>query len=62
MELGYDGVLINTAVGKSGDPARMAAAFARAVEAGRLGYEAKPIPVRDFAVASTPEQGRAALA
>lgn len=61
LELGCDGVLINTAVGKAGDAVKMAAAFARAVEAGRLGYEAKPIPVRDYAVASTSEQGRAAL-
>jgi thiazole synthase len=62
MELGYDGVLINTAVGRSRDPAKMAAAFARAVEAGRLGYEAQPIAVRAFGIASTPEQGKAALA
>jgi thiazole synthase len=62
MELGYDGVLINTAVGKAGDPARMAHAFARAVEAGRLGFEARPIPARDYATASTPEHGRAVLA
>jgi thiazole synthase len=62
MELGYDGVLINTAVGKAGDPARMASAFARAVEAGRLGFEARPIPVRDYATASTPQRGQAVLA
>jgi thiamine-phosphate diphosphorylase len=34
MEMGYDAVLLNTAVAKAGDPAKMAAAFARAVEAG----------------------------
>lgn len=62
MELGYDGVLINTAIGKAGDPVRMASAFARAVEAGRLGFEARPIPVCDYATASTPEHGRAVLA
>jgi thiazole synthase len=62
MELGYDGVLINTAVGKAGDPAKMASAFAHAVEAGRLGFEARPIPMRDYATASTPERGRAVLA
>jgi thiazole synthase len=62
LELGFDGVLINTAVGKAGDPVKMASAFARAVEAGRLGFEARPIPARDYATASTPERGRAVLA
>ncbi|RMH16035.1 MAG: thiazole synthase [Acidobacteria bacterium] len=54
MELGFDAVLLNTAVAEAGDPERMAAAFARAVEAGRLAYEARPIPERDLAQASTP--------
>ena len=40
MELGYDAVLLNTAVAKAGDPVKMAEAFARAIEAGRLGFEA----------------------
>lgn len=40
MELGADAVLVNTAIAVAGDPVRMAAAFARAVEAGREAYEA----------------------
>ncbi|MCX8997250.1 thiazole synthase [Rhizobiaceae bacterium BDR2-2] len=59
MELGYDAVLVNTAVAKSGDPARMARAFALAIEAGREGFEADPIEARDMAAPSTPVIGRA---
>ena len=59
MELGYDGVLINTAIAKSGDPVIMARAFALAVEAGRLAYGADPIMPRDMAEPSTPQLGRA---
>ena len=54
MELGYDAVLLNTAVAKAGDPVKMAEAFARAVEAGRLGFEAGLIEPRDMASPSTP--------
>ncbi|GGA79788.1 thiazole synthase [Brucella endophytica] len=61
MELGYDAVLINTAVGKAGDPVKMAKAFAMAVEAGRLAYEAGPIEAREVATPSTPFVGKAAL-
>ena len=61
MELGYDAVLLNTAVAKAGDPVRMAEAFRRAVEAGRLGFEADPIEARDMAAPSTPVLGTAAL-
>ena len=57
MELGYDAVLLNTAVAKSVDPVRMAAAFAAAVSAGRLGYEAGLMAPRDMAVPSTPIAG-----
>jgi thiazole synthase len=57
MELGYDAVLLNTAVAKAADPAVMAAAFAAAVTAGRLGYEAGLLPPRDMAVPSTPVAG-----
>lgn len=57
MEIGYDAVLLNTAVAKAGDPVRMAAAFASAVQAGRLGYEAGLIPARDMAEPSTPVAG-----
>ena len=41
MELGADAVLVNTAIAVAGDPVRMARAFARAVEAGREGHEAR---------------------
>lgn len=61
MELGYDAVLLNTAVAKAGDPATMAEGFARAVEAGRLAYEADPMEPRDMAAPSTPVIGRAFL-
>src|SRR6478736_2645878 len=57
MELGYDAVLLNTAVAKAGDPVKMAEAFARAVEAGRLGFEAGLIEPRDMASPSTPVAG-----
>jgi thiazole synthase len=57
MELGYDAVLLNTAVAKAGDPVAMGAAFRRAVEAGRTGYEAGLMPPRDMAVPSTPVAG-----
>ena len=57
MELGLDAVLLNTAVAKAGDPPRMAAAFAKAVEAGRAAFEAGLMPRRDMAVPSTPIAG-----
>ncbi|MDB5512647.1 MAG: thiazole synthase [Enterovirga sp.] len=57
MELGYDGVLLNTAIAKANDPVGMARAFALAVEAGRAGYEAGLMPPRDFASPSTPVVG-----
>ncbi|MFC7053988.1 thiazole synthase [Hansschlegelia quercus] len=62
MELGYDAVLLNTAVSKAGDPVAMAKAFAQAIEAGRAGYLAGPIEPRDMAAPSTPVFGRASLA
>lgn len=57
MELGYDAVLLNTAVAKAADPVKMAAAFASAIQSGRLGFEAGLIPARDMAVPSTPVAG-----
>lgn len=57
MEMGYDAVLLNTAVSKAARPAQMAAAFAKAIEAGRLGFEAGIIPPRDMASPSTPVAG-----
>jgi thiazole synthase len=61
MELGYDAVLLNTAVAEAGDPVAMAKAFAMAVDAGRMAFAAKPMEPRDMAVPSTPMLGRAAL-
>ncbi|WP_432286631.1 thiazole synthase [Aminobacter sp. BA135] len=61
MELGYDAVLLNTAVAKAGDPVAMAAAFGRAVEAGRQAFLAGPLEARDMAVPSTPVIGMAAF-
>ncbi|PBC03744.1 thiazole synthase [Mesorhizobium sp. WSM3860] len=61
MELGYDAVLLNTAVAKAGDPVVMAAAFGRAVEAGREAYRAGLLEPRDMAVPSTPVIGMAAF-
>ena len=57
MEMGYDGVLLNTAVAKAADPVRMAQAFARAIEAGRAAFEAGLIEARDMASPSTPVAG-----
>lgn len=57
MELGADGVLLNTAVSEAGDPVKMAQAMKLAIEAGRLGYEAGRMPERDYAVASSPMEG-----
>ena len=59
MELGYDAVLLNTAVSSADDPPAMAAAFAAAVAFGRQGFEAGLMDPRSFAVASTPMIGRA---
>ncbi|PBB95274.1 thiazole synthase [Mesorhizobium sp. WSM3862] len=61
MELGYDAVLLNTAVAKAGDPVAMAAAFGTAVEAGREAYCAGLLEPRDMAVPSTPVIGMAAF-
>lgn len=57
MELGFDGVLLNSAIALADDPINMATAFARAVEAGALGYQAGPMPQRDMATPSTPVLG-----
>lgn len=59
MEFGYDAVLLNTAVARAKDPAVMAAAFAKAVEAGRSAWQAGWLEPRDMAVPSTPVVGRA---
>lgn len=61
IEMGYDSVLLNTAVAKAGDPAAMAKGFAMAVEAGALAYQADPMEPRDMAAPSTPVLGKAFL-
>jgi len=57
LELGYDAVLLNTAIAKAADPVAMASAFRSGVEAGRLAYEAGLMEARDFASPSTPVVG-----
>ncbi len=57
MQLGYDGVLLNSAVAQAHDPVKMAAAFKLAVRAGRLAYEAGMMLAQDTAVPSTPVVG-----
>lgn len=57
MELGADGVLLNTAISAAGDPVRMAEAMRHGVIAGRLAWEAGRMPRRLYATASSPEQG-----
>ncbi len=58
MELGFDAVLLNSAVSPSGDPVRMARAFRHAIEGGRLGFEAGLMPTSDVAIATTPVGGQ----
>jgi len=57
MELGIDGVLMNTAIALASDPVRMARAMRLAVEAGREAYLAGRIPKRLYATASSPIEG-----
>jgi thiazole synthase len=57
MELGADGVLMNTAIAAADDPVRMARAMRLAVEAGRLAYEAGRMPKKLYASASSPLVG-----
>jgi len=58
MELGADGVLMNTGIAGARDPVAMARAMRLAVEAGRLAYEAGRIAKKTYATASSPETGR----
>lgn len=62
MELGFDAVLLNTAVAGAGDPVLMAGAFSAAIEAGRQAFEAGMLEPRDMAVPSTPVIGQAVFA
>ncbi|MEP3298333.1 MAG: thiazole synthase [Pseudoruegeria sp.] len=61
MELGFDAVLLNTAVAKAGDPAAMAEAFSQAIQAGQSASAADPMEPRDMAAPSTPLIGKAFL-
>ena len=61
LELGFDAVLINTAVAQATDPVAMAGAFAQAVAAGHAARLAGPIEPRNFAEPSTPVIGQAFL-
>ncbi len=58
MELGYDAVLVNSAVALAHDPVTMARAFRLAVEGGRLAWEAGIMAKQEMAVATTPVTGR----
>jgi thiazole synthase len=57
MELGADGVLMNTAIAGAHDPVQMAEAMKLAVRSGRLAYRAGRIPRKSYASASSPIEG-----
>lgn len=57
MELGVDGILLNTAIAHARDPLLMARAMRAGVQAGRWAYLAGRIPKRLYATASSPEEG-----
>ena len=57
MELGSDGVLLNTGIAHAKDPVKMAVAMKHALEAGRLSYQAGRIAKKRYATASSPFEG-----
>jgi thiazole synthase len=57
MELGADGVLLNTAIAEAQDPIAMAEAMKLSVQAGRLAYRAGRMAKRSYASASSPLAG-----
>src|SRR3954452_15423799 len=57
MELGYEGVLLNTAIAAAEDSEKMAEAMKHAVQAGRLAYQAGRMPKKLYATASSPVEG-----
>ena len=61
LEMGFDAVLLNTAVAQAGDPETMARAFGLAVQAGALARAADPMEPREMAAPSTPLIGKAWL-
>jgi thiazole synthase len=62
MELGVDGVLLNTGIAHAADPLKMAVAMRHAIEAGRLAWLSGRIPKKLYATASSPETGTIAPA
>ena len=58
MELGVDGILMNTAIAKAADPVRMAEAMRLAVQAGRMAFQAGRMEKRAYASPSSPVAGR----
>ncbi len=58
MEMGFDAVLVNSAVALASNPVKMAEAFAQAIQAGRTAYQAGLMPKRDIASPSTPTIGQ----
>ena len=58
MELGFDAVLLNSAVSTADDPVKMAQAMALSIEAGRMAFEAGALPESETAHPSTPLVGR----
>jgi thiazole synthase len=61
LELGFDAVLLNSAVSQARDPVAMARAFRLAIESGRIAHQAGVMAAQDFAVASTPVGGEPVL-
>ncbi len=57
MELGVDGVLMNTAIAAAKDPVQMAEAMKEAVSAGRKAFFAGRMPMKEYATASSPQEG-----
>ena len=57
LQMGFDGVLLNSAVAHAHDPVRMARAFALAIEAGRPAFEVGIMPAQDMAVPLHPGGG-----
>jgi thiazole synthase len=57
MELGCDGILMNTAIAAAKNPVLMASAMKKAIEAGREAYLAGRMPKKRFASASSPIEG-----
>ncbi len=57
MEMGFDGVLLNTAIAGAKDPVLMASAMGKGVEAGREAYVAGRMPRKLYATASSPMEG-----